>query len=308
MAVPQQHFELAETRLFDALDITPTVHTVAVPGGRARALVWGQGAPVVLLPGTAMPAAAWLPLMRELHGFRLIALELPGFGLSSRLPLTPGRLHAQAVAWLEAALDGLSLQEPAVIANSMGALWTLWLALDRPHRVASIVTIGCPALILGTSAPAPMRLMSNPIFGRLLLSARKPSPRQVEADLEAIGIDLGQLTELRDLAVALEQLPWFRATWLELLNAAMTIRGARPEHAVGPEQLGRIRQPCCLIWGHNDPFGPVSVGQKAARLIPRAELHVLSGGHAPGILPRAGAAAPLVQRFLDSRTVGPAES
>jgi pimeloyl-ACP methyl ester carboxylesterase len=144
-----------------------------------------------------------------------------------------------------------------------------------------------------------MRLMSNPILGRIMLSARKPSPQQVEADLKGMGIELGQLPELRDLAVALEQLPWFNATWLELLNAAITIRGTRPQHALGPAQLGRIRQPTCLIWGQNDPFGAVSVGQKAASLIPRAELHVLRGGHAPGILPRADAAAALVQRFLD---------
>jgi pimeloyl-ACP methyl ester carboxylesterase len=107
------------------------------------------------------------------------------------------------------------------------------------------------------------------------------------------------VTELRELAVALEELPWFKSVWLELLNAALTIRGARPAPAVGPEQLRRIRQPVCLIWGLNDPFGQASVGHQAASLIPRAELHMLSGGHAPGILPHADAAAPLVQGFLE---------
>jgi pimeloyl-ACP methyl ester carboxylesterase len=299
VAAAEHQFEISEVRLFDKLGLTPSVETVEVQGGRARALITGQGAPVVLLPGGGMPAAAWLPLMRGLHGFQLIALELPGFGLSSPVHLTADRLHAQAVSWLAAALDGFGLEQPAVIANSMGALWTFWLALDRPERAASIVTIGCPALILGTSAPAPMRVISNPVLGRLLMSLRKPSPQHVQADLEGMGIDLGELPELRDLAVALHELPWFRSAWLELLHAALTLRGARAPHVVSPGQLCRIRQPCCLIWGDKDPFGTVTVGQTVAKLIPRAELHVLDGGHAPGILPRADAAAPLVQRFLE---------
>ena len=34
------------------------------------------------------------------------------------------------------------------------SLWTTWLAaLDHPGRVGAIVHAGCPALILGTSAP-----------------------------------------------------------------------------------------------------------------------------------------------------------
>jgi pimeloyl-ACP methyl ester carboxylesterase len=94
----------------------------------------------------------------------------------------------------------------------MGALWMLWLALDRPDRVASMITMGCPALIAGTSAPLPMRLLSVPWLGPLMMALQRPSPRQVQRTLAAAGIDLAAFPELRDLALALERLSIYQRT------------------------------------------------------------------------------------------------
>jgi pimeloyl-ACP methyl ester carboxylesterase len=58
------------------------------------------------------------------------------------------------------------------------------------------------------------------------------------------------------------------------------------------EQLTQLQVPTLLLWGDVDPISPVAVGQKLAALLPRAELHVISGAdhdlvsvHAPRIVP-----------------------
>jgi pimeloyl-ACP methyl ester carboxylesterase len=98
---------------------------------------------------------------------------------------------------------------------------------------------------------------------------------------KAIREDLSDLPEMRDLMVALQRLPSFAPTWLELLHSVITLRGARSETALTANQLARITQPVQLIWGEDDPFGPPEVGERAAQIIPDAELHVIPGGHGP---------------------------
>ena len=55
---------------------------LAEPRLRVRILEFGEGDPVLMLPGLGAVAAAWAPLLAGLKGFRTIALERPGCGLS----------------------------------------------------------------------------------------------------------------------------------------------------------------------------------------------------------------------------------
>ena len=47
-----------------------------------RVLEAGDGPPVVLVHGSGMSGSTWAPLMPYLPANRLIAVDLPGFGLS----------------------------------------------------------------------------------------------------------------------------------------------------------------------------------------------------------------------------------
>jgi pimeloyl-ACP methyl ester carboxylesterase len=227
----------------------------------------------------------------------MVRWDLPGFGLADRLDLSRGDLRVRAVSFLEAALDGLGLARPVLVANSMGALWTFWLAIDRPERVAAIVSLGCPALLLGTSAPLPMRLMAVRRLGQLMLRLQPPSARQVERALRRIGTDLSSLPELRDLVVTRERLPQTETAWLDLLGTALGPTGSRAEVALTDEQLTGVAQPTQLIWGTDDPFGPPTVGRQAAELLADAELHVVPGGHHP-FLPDAEGIAETIREFI----------
>jgi pimeloyl-ACP methyl ester carboxylesterase len=288
----------AQRRMLERYGVSAQSRYVEIPsiGGRAHALVAGDGPPVLMVNGIGTPGAMWAPLMAHLGGFRLHALDLPAYGLTDTTPGLADDLRSNAVRFLDEAVQALGLDRAAFVGNSMGSLWASWLALDRPHRVAALVHLGCPAVVLETSAPLPMRLLSARPLGRLLTRLQPPSPRQVEQLGRMVG-EHPLPPELVDLLVATERLPGFRQTFLSTLHVLVRLRGNRPAHRLTTEELGSIRQPTLLLWGADDPFGSPAVGERVAAVMPSAELRIVEGGHCPW-LKHANSIGPVVTRFL----------
>lgn len=253
---------------------------------------------MVLVPGFGDPAAMWAPLMGELKGFTCHAVDRPCFGHSGTARHATATFRRLAVDFVEQVLDALGLEEPLFVANSIGSLWTLWLALDRPERVRAMAHVGCPAFVLGTSAPLPMRLLSIRPLGRLVMKLVPPSAGQVEAFARLVGEDLSEAPELVELLVASRRLPGAQRAIVDLLHAVLRARGARPEVVLRREHLERVAQPTLLCWGGKDPFGSVSVAETVARSLQDADLYVLpDAGHVPWVR-HAGEVAAVVAPFL----------
>lgn len=96
-------------------------HFIDVPSinGRAHALVTGKGPAVVLINRMGTPAAMFAPLIAELSGFQIFAIDLPAFGLTDTTNRFTKNLKRSAVDFLGEVIEGLGLQRPAFIANSM---------------------------------------------------------------------------------------------------------------------------------------------------------------------------------------------
>jgi len=279
-----QGFVAAQQRLLDRHGVDADSRFVRLPvlcGGSAHVLVSGDGPPVLMVIGGGPPAALWVPLMAELEGFTLFAVDLPGFGLSDPMSYTTARLRAAGAAFLQQLLDALGLAAPPVVAQSMGGLWSAFLALEQPERVSSLSLVGCPAMIEGTSAPLLLRLTSIPWLRRMLLRLERPSPAAVDRFTSMAGEDLTHLPEMREALLEHMRLPDPGPALLEMHHAAVTPRGARPEVALTADQLSKLTHPVQLIWGENDPFGSIEAGTRAAEHIPNAEFHIVPGGHGP---------------------------
>ena len=143
-------FEAAEGRLFAACGVEIATRRVrlADPPLVVRVIEAGQGRPLVLVHGSGMTASTWAPLMPYLAGHRLIALDLPGFGLSDALDYAGRSLREHAVAQLTSLLDALELERVPVIGTSLGGMWALCLAADAPDRVTAVASLGVPAVAL----------------------------------------------------------------------------------------------------------------------------------------------------------------
>lgn len=107
----------------------------------ARYGVWGQGPPLVLVPGLAGGMELAGPLIRELaRNHQVISYQLRGeddcFALRRRFDID------DLVGDLGELLDWLGLERPALMGVSFGGVIALGLAARRPGRVRSLVTQG----------------------------------------------------------------------------------------------------------------------------------------------------------------------
>lgn len=117
------------------------------PYGQIHYLHAGEGRPLVMLHQAIMTANqfdyVFAPLIE--HGFRPIAPDLPGFGLSDRTPCEP--TVADYASVVPAVLDALGIQRAAVVGHHTGALVANEVAIQYPERV--IANILCGPLFIG---------------------------------------------------------------------------------------------------------------------------------------------------------------
>ena len=109
-------------------------------------LCWGEvrsdHPPVVSLHGWLDNAASFSglgPLLGESH--HLIALDLPGHGASSHLPLASSRNFIDWVPFIDDALDALGVERVVFVSHSMGAAISLLYSGARPERVDKLVLL-----------------------------------------------------------------------------------------------------------------------------------------------------------------------
>ena len=251
-------------------------------GRRVHVIEAGDGPPVVFLHGSGTSALSTLALVEHLEGFRMIALDRPGYGLSDPVDVPRERFREAAVEFIDETVDELGLESFALAGGSMGATWALWYALARPGRVRRLALLGSPPLLPGTRAPTPLRVMAAPVVGDLLPRLVKPSPRMVVRMMSSMGEGetIVRHPDLIDAIVAAGRDPIATATDLAEFRAVLTPLGFRRELRVQPSELQHLTVPTLLIWGDHDPVGTVDVARAVASLIPDAQLEVVDAGHA----------------------------
>lgn len=301
-----RQFVAAQERLFDRHGVDFDSRLVDAPsiGGKAHVIVSGDGPPVLMVIGGGIVAGTWAPLMAQLNGYTLYAVDLPGQGLTDPTTYHRATIRRMGVSFIGEIMNGLDLDTVPFVGQSFGGLISTWMALDRPERVRAICYIGCPATIMGTSAPVPLRLGTIPWVSRLYNRLDPPSPSQILRVGEMAGEDLSDKPELRDLMLAYELLPDSSTSLLEIHRSLIRVRGALPEVELGEEQLRRVSRPVQFIWGVDDPFGRPSAGVSAAEVMADAEIHLIPGGHAPWFGDPEGVGA-LLRPFLEKHTKEP---
>ena len=115
---------------------------IGTPQGRLHLLDGagtGSGAPVVLLHGLSASAVHFAPILGDVRAAsrRVLALDMPGHGLSERgpEPLTSVRLWAG----LRHALDVLDVSPFVLVGSSLGGFGAVRYAGARPDRLAGLV-------------------------------------------------------------------------------------------------------------------------------------------------------------------------
>jgi pimeloyl-ACP methyl ester carboxylesterase len=122
----------------------------------------GAGQPLVLLHGLGLSRRSWDPVVTALaQRFDVIAVDLPGFGDSAPLPAEVEPTPAALAAAVDRLLDGLGINRPHVVGNSLGGWVALELAGIRP--VASLTLL----------SPAGLWRDRTPMYARASLLASR---------------------------------------------------------------------------------------------------------------------------------------
>jgi pimeloyl-ACP methyl ester carboxylesterase len=151
-------------------DSPPTGRFLDIEGVRLHYLERGEGTPLVLLHGNgAMMQDFEISgiLERLAQGYRVIAVDRPGFGHTNRPRSQSWTPEAQAEL-VHKALVQLEIKDAIIVGHSWGTLVALSLALDHPADVRSLVLLSgyyFPSLRADVLASLPS---AAPIIGDLL--------------------------------------------------------------------------------------------------------------------------------------------
>jgi pimeloyl-ACP methyl ester carboxylesterase len=278
----------AEHRLFAACGVKVEGRRacLADPPVAVRVIEAGDGPPLVLVHGSGMSASTWAPLMPYLERHRLIAFDLPGFGLSDAFDYSGRPLRAHAVAQLTSLLDALGLERVPIVGTSLGGMWALCLAVDAPERVAAVGSLGVPAVALpGMHGDPFFTALSTPGLRRLVARIRSPNVATTRRSgaRGVIGPRAAGRAPDGFFEVVHEGMrqPGFRTAMLSHMWLAMRLGRPRPENFLSDTELRQLAVPVLMIWGDEDPYGGPEIGQRACALMPDARLEVIPGRHAP---------------------------
>ncbi len=230
---------------------------------------FGQGEPVIILPGLGTSIDFWqlnIPVLAE-H-FHVLAVDLPGFGKSEKPDASYDLtwITEQIIAFM----DAKHIERADFIGGSMGGHLALLLALYYPERVDRVVIMGS--------------------------SGMWPQPGPI--------LDLALKTLWNQwLVTDFVRSQWPRIYWslsnrrppmtYVLFEYQMALRADRQRFA--PEgractralrsifyhscraMLGEIRAPVLLVWGQDDSIHPVESAEYFADHLPHARLVVVPG-------------------------------
>jgi len=291
------------------LDVRERTVELAGPIVRARVLESGEGTPLFFVHGGGGFASQWYPLMAEIAGRRLVAVDRPGCGLSDEFDYDGcADPRAHAVEFLAGVLEALELGAVDIVANSMGGLWSLWLALDAPERVRSLALVGCPALVVGTSAPWFMRVMTRAPLRRALTKGMEgpTTPSQMRRGLKmTLGHDPETIEAaspgVSELLAAASTIPGAAASFTSLLHRVLRLRGARPDCALTADQLQVLAVEPLIVWGARDPFGDEAAARRLAAAT-AGRLHMAGAGHLPWLDDPARVAGLITTHLADQTT------
>lgn len=258
-----------------------------VDGLRVHYRDQGNGPVLVLLHGTGASLHTWDGWVEHLRNdYRLIRLDLPGFGLTG--PRDDGDYRISTyVDFLQAFAETLELDNFAIAGNSLGGHIAWRYALNHPQQVSQLVLVA-PSAYPPREIPRAMRLARTPVVNQLV--RHMLSPQRVRDNLEEVYGDPAQVSnELVQRYFELTLRPGNRQAFIDRARTEMNWRH---------EELNQVETPTLIIWGARDQWIPQENGEQMVRDMPRARLYSFPElGHVP-MEEDPSRTAPLAARFL----------
>jgi len=231
------------------------------------------GAPIFLVPGWGCSVYAYRFTMPALAdaGFRVIAVDLKGHGLSDKPTAREEYVIDALVEHLVDILEVLGLERPHLIGHSMGGSLLYHFARRHPGRARSLGLLS-PVGLRGVRMVRLYRALTPRIITPLIRIFRPRLP--VKIALARVYGERGTYTEEDvDQYWAPIRLPKATVALRELLHSY-------DWHASKHQRLDPVSIPAIAIWGSKDHLMPDDEIPLYRTLFPGIELHeILGAGH-----------------------------
>lgn len=238
-----------------------------------------NGPPVLLIHGMGSSTFSWrhtLPALAK-AGYRAVACDLRGFGLSDKVGAADYSHQAQAEAMAHL-MNILGISKAVVVGHSMGANVAAHLAVSHPERVEKLVIVDgyfiqkkhMVSRITGTM----LRFPPFRRWGRLALRTLL-TPDNVTRVIRSAFADPAAVTAQ---VVSGYMRPLQTAGWDEAALGIVRDLG----RSVLTAPLSSIRIEALFIWGEGDRWVPLAKGKAFQRQMVGAELvKIPHAGHMP---------------------------
>ena len=231
---------------------------------------------VILVHGLPSSHCEWerMALSLAAHGYRSIALDLPGHGESFK-PARAADYQAEPFyAVFEAWMQGLALPSaPVLLGHSFGGYLCLRYALDHPQAVRALMLIN-PFLAYAQMVRVNRLLLARPEMAAFALKhvpSRLMPPLLWAGSLVRRGLRVGSyLTKIQLRQSAVD----FKRCSPHISRLPRTLDDLTP-------RLASLELPTFLLWGRRDPTLAPGWYAQAAALMPHATCRTLNAGHNP---------------------------
>ena len=265
-------------------------------GGSLSAVCAGQGDTVLCLHGLGGTKASFLPTVAALaDSYRVVALDLPGFGESAKPIGAPYNAAWFARVAVEA-LDALEVEQAHLVGNSMGGRVAIEAGLTRGERVNGLALLSPALAWLRDRRWLPLVRLVRPELGMLQVTPRPVVERVVRRMLPSTMDDW--------VAVGLDE---FLRSYLTPRGRAAFYAAARNIYLDEPHgddgfwtRLAGLAPDSLFVWGRKDTLVPIGFMRHVERVLPAARHLELDCGHVPQLeAPRATHGA--IRDFLRER-------
>lgn len=232
---------------------------------------------VILIHGYTASTVSWAATAKRLaeNGFRVITLDLVGFGFSGKPKSFDYTINSQART-VERLMDRLGIGRATVVGHSYGGAVAATLALDYPERVEKLVSVA--GVIDNTFKEDPMMSIARtPGLGEFVTMFLTDSRKFVVHRLKGLIAPENHHIITESRVNHYQRVLRSAETQYGMLQIARNWDADRIKM-----DASLITQPTLLVWGDKDPAIPLWMGELMYDRILQSRLVVFRNcGHLP---------------------------
>ncbi len=259
--------------------LPPEGRFVDVMGARLHVIEAGKGPAILLIHGLGGVARNFnYQILGELaKQYRVVAVDRPGSGYSSRHRRSSARLDVQADV-MAGLIEVLGLERPLIVGHSLGGAVALATALRHPTEVSGLALVAPLTHLPQGVSKAFAGLTVRQGWLRRLIAWTLATPMTIINRDKVMNIVFGPEAAPDDFGVRGGGFLGLRPS--QFIASSSDLNALEDVLPMMRQRYPTLQLPISIIYGRQDRIlDPTEQGQALKDIVPHAELTLIDGGH-----------------------------